>query len=141
MSYSVFIDRNDIPDETMIYRILGKRQIDWQSITQYMTDIGNVKAKYKYYGKNYGWALGFSKSNRSIISLYPNSNEFYVQVILNKMQENAVLDQVPNVALRKIISEKKPIHEGKWIFAEFALFSDIDELKHLIEIRLDPHLR
>jgi hypothetical protein len=141
MSYSCFTDKLDAPTEKDIYKILGSHKSAWQEISEYLTADKKATAKYKYYGINYGWALGFSKSCKSIISLYPTVNDFCIQVILNKKQEVAVLHELPNATLHDIIEKKEPIHEGKWIFAQFSVFMNVDEIKHVIDIRMDKRYK
>jgi hypothetical protein len=137
MSYGCFIDKHIVPTDALIYKTLGDRRKDWQAVSNYLIVDKKATARYKYYGINYGWALGFSKSGKSIISLYPNVDDFYIQVILNKKQEEAVFHELSNATLHDIIGKKVPIHEGKWIFAPFTVFINIDEIKHVIDIRMD----
>ncbi len=46
-----------------------------------------ARSKYKFYGKNCGWALGYSKSGKSVISLYPLLGDFAIQMIFKKQHE------------------------------------------------------
>jgi hypothetical protein len=137
MAYGCFTDRNEPPTDHAVEKALGVRRDAWRDISDYLTVNKKAKAKYKYYGKNYGWAQGFSKSGKSILALYPDTNDFCVQFILSVKQEAAVLSELSNAALRDIIAEKEPIHEGKWIFARFGVFKGVEEIKRLVDIRLD----
>jgi hypothetical protein len=137
MSYSCFIDKHDAPTEQAVQKALGEKKAAWRNISDYLTIDIKAKAKYKYYGKNYGWALGFSKNGKSILSLYPDTNNFCIQFIVNEKQEAKLLKELSNAELRDMIAKKKSIHEGKWIFANFAMFNGIEEIKRIIAIRLD----
>jgi hypothetical protein len=136
MSHGCFTDRNDPPTDHAVQKALGGRRDAWRNICEYLTTDKKAKAKYKYYGKNYGWALGFSKSGKSILALYPATNDFCVQFILNEKQEAAVLSELSNGTLHDMIAEKESIHEGKWIFAKFGVFKGIEEIKRIVEIKM-----
>ena len=84
--------------------------------------------------------MGFSKSGKSIISLYPADKDFWFQVILNERQEEAVLEKLENKVIRDIIGRTEPIHEGKWVFLKYSDVETEVEVKRMIDIRMDKKL-
>ena len=80
------------------YLIINIKQ--WNEINSYLINIIKTKSKYKFYGKNYGWALGYSKNNKSIISLYPLLNDFTIQIILKKKHEIEIKNTIDNKELQ-----------------------------------------
>ncbi len=137
MSYSCFTNKHDASTERAFQEVLGVKKDAWRDIADYLTIKKKAKAAYKYYGVNYGWALGFSKSGRSILALYPDKNDFCVQFILNEKQAAAVLSEISNAALRDMIAEKKSIREGKWIFAKIGVFKGVEEIRRIVDIRME----
>jgi hypothetical protein len=136
MSYSVFIDRIHKPSEEQIVKILGNKYKQWDEINSYLVNIIKANSSYKFYGKNYGWALGFSKGNKSIISLYPLSNDFTIQIILKKEHEIEIIKIINDDKLQKLIKEKSVVHEGKWIFIGYSKINSIEIIKKMIDIKL-----
>jgi hypothetical protein len=107
MSYGCFINRNDVPTDNAVQKAIGTKKEAWQEIVDYLTIEKKARAKYKFYGKNYGWALGFSKNGKTILALYPDVNDFCVQFIVNAKQEAAVLKEIANSELRDMIKKKR----------------------------------
>jgi hypothetical protein len=137
MSYGCFINKNDAPTEQGVQKALGTKMKTWREIVDYLAIGKKTTAKFKFYGVNYGWALGFTKNGRSILALYPDKNDFCVQFILNEKQEAALLREIENTELRDMIEKKKSIREGKWIFARIGVFKGVEEVKRIVEIRMN----
>lgn len=136
MSYGYFCEKGKKPGEEQIAELLGNKFEVWDAVNSYLINIIKAKSAYKFYGKNYGWALGFTKNGRSIISLYPLQNDFTIQIILKKRHENDVIKAASNKDFEKIILETPEISEGKWIFFKYSLVNSIEVIKKIIEIRL-----
>lgn len=136
MSYSFFCERNNKPSEEEIVKLLGNKFKEWDEINSYLLNMIKAKSKYKFYGKNYGWALGYSKSGKSIISLYPLSEDFTIQMILKKKHEIEIMKMFKNNELLDLIKNTPETHEGKWIFFKYRMVNSVAVVKNLIEIRL-----
>jgi hypothetical protein len=118
-------------------QLLGKKFKQWDEINSYLVNIIKAKSAYKFYGKNYGWALGFSKSNKSIISLYPLLNDFTIQIILKKKHEVEIKKIIDNQELQDLINKKSEIKEGKWIFFKYSKINSVPIIKKMIDIKIE----
>ena len=136
MSYSYFCDKNNKPSDHQIIKILNNNINQWNEINSYLINIIKTKSKYKFYGKNYGWALGYSKNNKSIISLYPLLNDFTIQIILKKKHEIEIINTINNKELQTLINETSEIYEGKWIFFKYSMINSVEIIKKMIDIKL-----
>lgn len=85
---------------------------------------------------NYGWAVRYSKSGKSVIALYPNQDSFTVQIILNASQVRAALQQ--NLASRteEIVRNTSGFREGKWIYLVVDHKTNVKEIETLVDVRL-----
>jgi len=135
MSYSYFIDKTEKPSQEQITKLLSNKSKIWGNINDYLINTIKTKSAYKFYGKNYGWALGYSKSGKSIISLYPLKNDFTVQIILKKYHEDEILKTISNAELYNVIQNTQEIHEGKWIFIKYSQINSVEIVKKMIEIK------
>jgi hypothetical protein len=136
MSYSIFCERNQKPSEDQIKKSVGNKFKQWAEIDSYLMDVIKAKSAYKFYGKNYGWALGYSKSSKSIISLYPSQNDFTIQMILKKEYEKEIIKLIKNKEVQDLINNTHEFHEGKWIFIKNSKINSITIIKHMIDIKL-----
>jgi hypothetical protein len=135
MSKGCFTDKNTKPDDVAVENALGTTYSQWNFLVNYLHD-RKVKGEYKFYGINYGWALRFTKSGRSIVAFYPGNNTFMMQVILNTKQVEAALVQLTNLSLLHVIHITESIHEGKWIYFPIDTTSDLQDIRTLIDIRM-----
>jgi len=136
MSKGYFTDKNAKPDDSGIGNILGEARRPWMVLTGHLTEELKMKGEYKFYGVNYGWALRFSKSGKSIIALYPGKEGFMVQIILNKNQVEAALSQVTGHKLLQLVRDTESIHEGKWIYFPVEATTALQDVFTLVDIRL-----
>lgn len=135
MSKGFFTDKNTRPDPASINDVIGKARQNWDTMLQHLEDL-KLKGEYKFYGINYGWALRFNKSGKSVIALYPGKDDFMAQIILNKNQVDAALVQTHNPAFLKIIHDTESIKEGKWIYLSIDETVNLDDVFTLVTIRI-----
>jgi hypothetical protein len=135
MSHGSFTDRSQTPSEDEVITSLSKSRALWDDIVLFIESNYRTKKSYKFYGRNYGWALQFSKSGKALVSLYPGQGEFVAQIILNKEQWEEALSLQMGEETRGLINSTPEIHEGKWIFIKINLKIDAEDAKKLISIR------
>jgi hypothetical protein len=136
MSKGFFTEKKSKPTNSDILNIIGKAKANWEFILKYLTVELNLKGDFKYYGINYGWALRFNKSGKSIIALYPDKDCFTVQIILNTNQVESALSEDLDMSISKMIRDKEAIHEGKWIYLKVDKTTTIGDILKLIQIRI-----
>lgn len=136
MSKGYYTNKSEKLTEEKINQIIGLGKSNWDILNRYLTDELKIKSEFKFYGVNYGWALRYNKSGKSIIALYPDKDGYMVQLILNKNQVNQALAQVTNQHIKKLINETETIHEGKWIYVKINDKTDLKDIFTLINIRI-----
>ena len=135
MSRGSFTDRVNKPSEDEVFASLSHSRALWDEIVLFIENNYRTKKAYKFYGRNYGWALQFSKSGKALISLYPGQGEFVAQIILNKDQCEKALKSGIGDEIGDLIRQTPEIHEGKWIFASIKTKKDARDIENLISVR------
>ncbi len=136
MSIGYFTDKNSKPSDGDILHQIGSSGKNWDYLHRYLTAELNLKGNHVFYGVNYGWALRFSKSGRSVVALYPGNDCFTVQIILNKNQAEHALSLDLNSNIAKKIAETNAIYEGKWVYLTINQDSGIEDIIKLINVRI-----
>jgi len=136
MSYSFFCERKLKPSEEQIVELIGNKYKQWTELDSYLIKTIGAKRSYKFYGKNYGWAIGYSKSGKSIISFFPLLNDFTIQMILKQKHEIDIIKSIKNSELLDLIKNTPEIHEGKWIFIKYSEINSNEIIKRMIDIKL-----
>ena len=116
MSRGVFTERASRPGETEVEVALGEAASLWTELVAFIDSSFRVRSDWKFYGKNYGWALAFKKSGKALVSLFPGAGSFTAQVILKEEQIARVPDELMIPELRAAIENANPYAEGRWIF-------------------------
>lgn len=136
MSKGYFTDKSSRPNENDVIQFLGTSKNNWDLLYKYLTVELKLKGEYKFYGVNFGWAVRFNKSGRSIIAMYPDRNSFTVQFIMNGNQVGFALKEDLQSHILKLIEETEAIHEGKWIFTKVDKETDLKDIITLADIRM-----
>jgi hypothetical protein len=136
MSKSAFVNKLELPDELSVKNIIGKAYSGWKILTDYLSGDLSLKNEWKFYGINYGWALRYTKSGRSVVALYPDIEMFTIQIILNQAQEANVISEITNVDLLNTIAKTESIHEGKWVYFSIRENYLLSDIYKLIQIRV-----
>jgi hypothetical protein len=136
MSKGFYTDRPFKPTEIDILRIIGSARNNWEFIHWHLSDVLKLKGDLKFYGINYGWAIRFKKSGKSIAALYPDKDRFTVQIILNKCQVDSALLTDMDFKIIEKIRVQEAIHEGKWIYLQVDKETDLNDILKLIDIRI-----
>ena len=136
MSKGFFTNKNSKPTDVEIIDIVGKTKDNLELLIRYLTDELHLKGELKFYGINYGWALRFNKSGKSLISIYPHKDCLTVQIILNESQTDFALSSGFDSKIVQTIKNTEPIHEGKWVYLTVDERTEISAIKKLVDIRI-----
>lgn len=107
----------------------------WTELIAFVESSFRVRSDWKFYGKNYGWALAFKKSGKALVSLYPGAGSFTAQLILKDDQLSSVPGELMIPELRAAIDAANPYAEGRWIFLAVRSERELEVVTKLIEIR------
>ena len=132
MSKGIFTDKNYKPTNEEVLNAISYAKPLWDNLINFIENNYKIKGEFKFYGKNFGWALRYRKSGKVLISLYPGKDEFMIQIILNGIEvENALkLNLTPETT--RIIVEQPSIREGKWIYLKITPNSNLQVIQNLI---------
>ncbi len=135
MTIGAFTEKENIPDISQVLDTLASKKPFWNTLTDYMINSIKAKPEWKFYGRNYGWALRFKKQGKSLAALYPSEDKLIIQIILDADQVKQALEAIESHVLKDIIIRTEEIHEGKWIYTEIEDQEILKEVKKLIYIR------
>lgn len=135
MSKGIFVDKSHEPTENEVFKAISSTKPLWDNLISFIENNYKIKGEFKFYGKNFGWALRYRKSGRVLISIYPGKDEFTGQIILNENQVKEALKSDLSQKTREMIENTAPIREGRWLYLKIASNTDIYDIKKLISVR------
>jgi hypothetical protein len=135
MSVGLFTDKEHTPTAEEVGRAVGPRQAAWDELVSCIRESYSNQDEFRFYGRNFGWALRFRKSGRALASLYPTGGGFTVQVILGADETKKALDLGLGKHVRQIIEEAHPYPEGRWLFIPVGSERDILDIRRLLALK------
>lgn len=128
------------PSNEYILDFIGKVKKPWLEFTSFLDETYDFSPEKLNYGKKYGWAIRYRKSNRTWCALYPQKDCFQVQIIfgkkeVDKFQEKR--DEFGDFVLNKFDSTKQ-LHDGRWMFFTITDSTLLEDLKKLMLIKRKP---
>ena len=115
---------------------LGDQRSAWEEFLTFVRAKYPSQEEWKFYGKNYGWALRFRKSGKALLSLYPAQNGFTVQVILSEASTQATRDLKLGKRVRQVIESAHPFAEGRWLYIPIKSKKDVKDVWQLLTLKL-----
>jgi hypothetical protein len=138
MSKGCFTDRNHRPSMREIFAALGARRKAWDELDHYMAENYQVQGELLFGGLNYGWALRFRRSGKTLLVLFPGQKGFIANVVLGhsllkkaqalKLGENA----------RQVLESARRFYEGCWLYIKVSSKQDVLDVRQLVALKAKP---
>ena len=135
MPIGAYTDKNNLPSPEEIQTGLGSQWQPWQEINQFITDTYACSSEFKFYGKNYGWAVRYRKSGKALLSLYPALDRFTVQMILSEVEIAQATQNDLTQSTLSAIEAANPYPEGRWLFIAIQSSQEMQDVKKLLTIK------
>lgn len=136
MSKGIFTDRNIKPTARMIDSAIGEAVRGWKELNDFLSTTMKLKGELKFYGVNYGWAIRYAKSGKSVIALYPAENSFTAQIIMKHEQVEAALKHRLSVETKAAMERAHNFKEGRWVYLDIGPSGDIKDVETLVSVRV-----
>jgi hypothetical protein len=139
MSIGALTDKQRLPTGRQVARVLGKSLELWSEFVRFAEEDFHANGDWRFYGKNYGWALRFRKTGKALVSLYPAADSFGVQIILPEaiVKQAMKLGKEVNEAIRRAT----PYPEGRWIFLRVNSKRTADDGRRLLLLKVGQSSR
>ncbi len=137
MSKGIFTDKNKKPTAKAIDKIVGLAGRNWKEINDFLVSTLELKGELKFYGVNYGWAIRYSKSGKSVIALYPDKDGFTAQIIMKRAQLEAAYEYGVSDSTKEAANRATGFKEGRWVFIHVDAKSGINDVVTLVNARLE----
>ena len=136
MSIGVFVDKAHPPTMDQVFQAIGLRQPAWEELVRFIRERFTAQEEFRFYGKNYGWAMRFRKSGKALASLYPVENGFTIQIILGAAETQKARALRLGKRVERIIDEAHAYPEGRWLFIPVKSAKDIKDVEQLLALKL-----
>ena len=138
VAISIFEDKSVQPDHVMVSTALGDTHPIWEALCDHIhAAYPDVVGEWKHYGGKAGWSFKLLSKKRNLLFFVPLNNSFRVRIVLGeKATAQALADPAVSEALKKAIRDSTAYTEGRSIDMDVTRDSQLDEIKHLIALKL-----
>ena len=138
MSIGIFTDKLHPPAVQDVTAALGSKFTMWEEMIRFVYENYRSQGEFKFYGKNYGWALRFRKGSKALLSLYPNAEGFAAQIILGEPEVEAARALKLGKKIWETIQAAHPYPEGRWLFINVKTNKDLKDVQQLLRLKAPP---
>ncbi len=135
MSIGIFTDKKCPPTIAQVFEAIGPKRSAWEKLTWFIQEEFGAREEFRFYGRNYGWALRFRKSGKALASLYPAEKSFVVQVVLGAANVKQARGLHIGKHIQQIIDQANAYPEGRWLFIPIKSEKDVREAQQLLTLK------
>ncbi len=137
MEYSIFMDKNTIPDPKDLRKSLGKTFCFWEELRVYVHEkYPGAVDEWNFPGVKYGWGFRVKDKKRAIIYFGPRGGYFMVSFVFGQKATEVIMKSTITESLKKELEEAKVYAEGKPLRIEVSGKAFLKDIKFLIDIKI-----
>ncbi len=139
--YSRLSDKNCVPTETEIINYIGeKAAVAWNEIRDFLEQNYDFQPELNYGGANYGWAIRYRRSGRSLCTFYPEKDAFTILIVLGRKEAQKAIENISifQEDIVDLITGTTQLHDGRWLWIRVIDESITNDIKELIKIKKKP---
>ena len=112
----------------------------WKALRGFVEEYYDFVPETHFGGRNYGWALRFRKSGRTLTALFPESGTFTALVVLGKKDADKALAMLDDFSgeMRQTLTETEQLHDGRWLWISPLNEDDLSGVETLLTIKRKP---
>ncbi len=144
MNWNELYTKYKKPENEDIKNFIGENAALWDELGEHIKKTYKVKPQYSYSccSAQPGWNVKYKKSGKSLCTLYPMDGFFIALVVIGKKEEEKVNYVIENDILtpyvKELIEKTTFSAGGRWLMIEVRDKKTLNDLKHLIAIRVKP---
>jgi hypothetical protein len=138
MPISSFMVINQIPNEESLYEVLGTTYPLWKIIERDVFEKDTTaKPEWHYSGVKFGWSYRIKEKKRVIVYLLPRNKYFKVAFVFGQKATDSIMNSTINNQIKTVLQDAKGHAEGKGIRIDIKEDSLIEDIKKLIQIKIN----
>jgi hypothetical protein len=131
----IFLDKDHQPTPREISAALGARKVLWKSILHFLEANCQIPALINFGGKNYGWNYRYRKSEKALVSLFPQRGYFVAQIVLGSRHVKRALTLKLGKNAGTVLHNATQFHDGRWLYIPVKTEKDLADTLLLIQLK------
>jgi len=131
----LFVEKTRQPAPDELKQALAGSLPLWDDLVRFMRDGCGCDGEFRFYGKNYGWALRFRKWGWALVSMYPGNGSFTAQVVLSPRLVAKAAELPLEAETRGILESTREYPEGRWLYLPVSSSRDVEDVQRLVSLK------
>jgi hypothetical protein len=137
MEPSVLIDKNQFPNDQLIFSHIGIKKTLWQLLFNYIeNEHTDITTEWRYYNDGKSWLMKVTRKSKTIFWLSVVRGTFGITFYFNDKVEDALQKSNISSELKKQFKEGKRFNKIRGITIFFKNKKDVEYAKELVEMKL-----
>jgi len=134
---TIFMDKNQMPNDAELQKALGKSYDLWKTIRDYtLNAYPKALEEWNFPGIKYGWSFRIKDKKRAIIYLLPDDKHFRIALVYGEKATNQALNSSISKEIKGIIEAAPVYAEGRGFRLDVTGTEMIADIKQLIDIKI-----
>jgi hypothetical protein len=137
MAYARLLDRENLPDDTLIERTIGREVFPvWLDTHRHIEHTyPEFVPEMVFYNAQQGWGLRYRQEARQLVMLFPERGGFSALVMLNPEEEARVMEKINyfNNRIRELLNQPSDLPQGRLLWCRVEDHTDFVGLKLLLD--------
>lgn len=134
---SIFTQKSEIPTEAQLQTALGTTYDYWQTFAEHTKKLyPKATEEWHFSGDKFGWSFRIKDPKRILIYLLPRDQFFKVAFVFGQKATDAIMESNITQSIKTELQAAKPYAEGRGIRIEIKNESLLNDIKHLIRIKI-----
>ena len=135
MSVGFFVDKAQRTAQHELRAALSASAPLWDDLVRFLQEGCGCDGEFRFYGKNYGWALRFRKWGWALCSMYPGNGSFTAQIVLSPRLVARAAELPLTANTRGILDSTREYPEGRWLYLPVSSRQDVEDVQRLVSLK------
>jgi hypothetical protein len=139
--YQRLLDKECKPGIKIIQKTIGKTaKAAWNSLQRFINKNYELTPETVFYGSNYGWALRYRKSGKTLCCFFPEEGAFSVLIVLGRKEIEKAMNMLCEFtsSTKEVVLNTPQLHDGRWLWIRIIRVDETYDIKNLIRIKRRP---
>ncbi len=137
MDLNIFSNKSSPPDKKELINALGKCNVLWFEIIDYVTSkYPAAMSEWYFPGEKYGWNFRIKDKKRAIVYLLPREYYFMAAFVFGPKAFEKVMTSNISDRIKKELASAKVYAEGRGIRIQVTARNLLPDIKKLVDIKL-----
>ncbi len=137
MEPKVLTDESVVPNEELIFSIIGEKELLWQQTMSYLYDNNNdISEAWKYYKDGKTWLFRTLKKKKTIFWIRILEDTFRIAFWFAERLEPIILQSDLPDRLKKDYENAKSFNKSRCIYIDMQDSGDLQNVRKLIDLKM-----